>query len=233
MFFLSSLLYSVGSWPASAVNSHWSGLHVVFKWCNFQGGWADLSFAWIIRTFPIWAAPKVSLSKLVNCVSNFVFNFLPLSKGTCLSVMGAIVKVDNAKQASGGRGKGNCHLKFYDKRRVKGFWESPGIMRTMNHCSQGFIFKLFWYVSQTSIVYIWITRLLGKRKIHENYMQRILLMVCVLDLVDLQLNQWKHTFWLQRLELRSVVLGGEEKETGRGHPTAKGEEREEEEVNTS
>jgi len=64
-------------------------------------------------------------------------------------------------------------------------------------------------------------------------MQRILLMVCVLDLVDLQLNQWKHTFWLQRLELRSVVLGGEEKETGRGHPTAKGEEREEEEANTS
>ena len=110
--------------------------------------------------------------------------------------MGAIVKVDNAKQASGGGGKGNCHLKFYDKRRVKGFWESPGIMRTMNHCSQGFIFKLFWYVSQTSIVYIWITRLLGKHKIHENYMQRILLMVCVLDLVDLQLNQWKHTFWL-------------------------------------
>ena len=47
-------------------------------------------------------------------------------------------------------------------------------------------------------------------------MQRILLMACVLDSVDLQLNQWKHTFWLQRLELRSVVLGEEEKDAGRG-----------------
>ena len=51
----------------------------------------------------------------------FYFQFLPLSKGTCLSVMGAIVKVDNAKQASGGGGKCNCHLKFCDKRLVKGF----------------------------------------------------------------------------------------------------------------
>ena len=195
MFFLSSL-YPAGKWPASAVNSHWSGLHVVFKWCNFQGGWADLSFAWIIRAFPIWAAPKVSLSKLVNCVSNFIFNFCPWVRAPACLLWVLLSRLIMQSRQVEAEGSVTAIWSSMTKRRVKGFWESPGIMRTMSDCSQGLIFRLFWWVSQTSIVYIWITRLLGKLKIHESYMQRILLMACVLDSVDLQLNQWKHTFWL-------------------------------------